>query len=206
MLSKITDKEITTVHNGVNIDVFRPTKITRKKRQILFVARWETRKGLDILLKSLLLVKKRTKLLIVGPKSNTTYDDLVSSLIEQVRNKHDVEYLGAKTKEELVNLYNESTVFANPALYEPFGITNIESMACGLPVVASNRGGIPEIIQHGKNGFCIEPKCEVFAEHIEKLLSKQDIWKKFSDNGLATVRDRFDLQAITAKLIEIYKK
>jgi len=71
--------------------------------------------------------------------------------------RQDVRFFGFVPERTLAALYRLASVFAFPSLYEGFGLPPLEAMACGVPVVASSVGGIPEIVQHNANGLLVEP-------------------------------------------------
>lgn len=80
-------------------------------------------------------------------------------------------------------------VFVNPALTEPFGITLLESAACGLPIVATNHGGPVDIVNNCRNGILVDVgQMDQINEAILKILDDPDLWKEFSNNGIENVR------------------
>ncbi len=100
--------------------------------------------------------------------------------------KHDFEH-------EVPELYRivaqKRGVFVNPALTEPFGLTLLEALASGLPVVTTNDGGPQDIIKNCKGGFLVDPKDTTgISEAIKKVIAHQDTWNKLSKNGILNTR------------------
>jgi sucrose-phosphate synthase len=103
--------------------------------------------------------------------------------------KHDFEH-------EVPELYRIAAekrgVFVNPALIEPFGITLLEALSCGLPVVATNDGGPRDIIRNCKAGILVDPEdTKAIAEAIKKILVHEDTWTRFSKNGIINTRKHY---------------
>jgi glycosyltransferase involved in cell wall biosynthesis len=198
--------KIAVVHNGVNTSVFRPRKIQRSKNTILFVGRFEERKGIEMLLQSLKHIPQKARLVIIGPKSHDDYEKKIISMIKQENSNgmHEVQYAGPKSPQELPGHYSAATVFVCPSLFEPFGITNIEAMACGTPVVASNRGGIPEIVENNRNGLLVEPTPQELAKAVSKILGSKQLSAKLSAAGMRTVNAKFSIKEVANKLLAIY--
>jgi len=94
--------------------------------------------------------------------------------------------------EEMPLVYNGADIFVLASENETFGQVYLEAMACGIPVIGTNIGGIPEIITDGVNGFLIEPKnTAVLAQKIDILLSDEKIKEAIIVNGFRTVRSKF---------------
>jgi sucrose synthase len=95
-------------------------------------------------------------------------------------------------------------VFAQPALMETFGLTVIEAMACGLPVVVTCYGGPAEIVVSGESGIVQDPNDhERFAEALEHIVTDGDIWSKYSENGIQRVQDAFAWGSHARKFLRI---
>lgn len=110
-------------------------------------------------------------------------------------------------KEDIVELYSNAEVFVCPSIYEPFGIINLEAMACETPVVASATGGIKEVVVHEETGFLVEPgNSEELAKYINILLENRELAKKFGINGRKRVEEMFSWGSIAKKTYEMYRK
>jgi starch synthase len=124
------------------------------------------------------------------------------------------------TKQETIQLYSHARVFCCPSVYEPFGIINLEAMACRAPVVASATGGIKEVVVDDKTGYLVpfdqdpvtsfprEP--ETFARdlgaRINVLLKDPEKCKRFGDAGRRRVEDIFSWTAIAHQTIDLYRR
>lgn len=98
-------------------------------------------------------------------------------------------------------------VFCMPSLQEGLGLSIIEAMASGIPVVASNVGGIYSLIKHGKNGLLVSPKDEAaLAEAISEILNNPSLAKEMGDISRALVKEKFTLDLMADKVIELYKE
>jgi starch synthase len=124
------------------------------------------------------------------------------------------------TKEEAIELYSHCTVFCCPSVYEPFGIINLEAMACGAPVVASAVGGILEVVVEGETGHLVaftpdavtgfpvnaDKFARDLARPIAELLAAPELCKKFGQAGRKRVEETFAWEAIAAQTVELYRK
>jgi starch synthase len=124
------------------------------------------------------------------------------------------------TKPEAIQLYSHCAVFCCPSVYEPFGIINLEAMACGAPVVASATGGILEVVVEGETGhlvafepdpvttFPIDPAqfAKDLAAPVTALLADPELAKKFGLAGRRRVEEKFAWEAIATQTIELYSK
>lgn len=104
---------------------------------------------------------------------------------------------------EMAEVYAGSDVFALPSENETFGQVFIEAMACGLPVIGTNVGGIPEIISDSDNGYLIPPNdSSILAQMIEKLINDRSTRNSFTKEGIKTVKDKFTSESQLSSFIK----
>ena len=124
------------------------------------------------------------------------------------------------TKPEAIELYSNCAVFCCPSVYEPFGIINLEAMACRAPVVASATGGILEVVVDGETGFLVpfdqdpvttfpsnpDKFARDLAAKLSDLLSDPARAKKFGEAGRTRVEETFAWSAIADQTIALYRQ
>ena len=116
---------------------------------------------------------------------------------------HAIGYVSDEKK--IIDIYNAIDVYVTPSMQDNLPNTIMEAMACGVPCVGFNIGGVPELINHGINGFIAEPKnVDSLAEGIISVLS-EDIYKNYSDNCVSKVASEYSYSVIVSKYLEIYK-
>lgn len=180
----------------------------RENNLILFVGRFERRKGIHVLLNSLDFLKTTINLLIIGPHSNDEYSKEILSQIdrENKKGKHRIIYAGSVSIDNLVDCLQKSSIFICPSLSESFGIVNVEAMSCGTPVIASGIEGIRDIIESGKSGILVPPNDPIeLAEAIQFLLDNEDIRIKLGAEGRKKVEREFSWDVIAKRLCGIYE-
>lgn len=173
-----------------------------EKKVVLFAGRLAEKKGVTYLIDA--VKELDVKLVIVGD------GPLKENLQKQAESLGDkVMFLGSKTHEELRTIYASADIFVAPSItakdgdQEGFGLVIIEAMASGLPVVASNSGGIVDIITHGKNGLLSPEKdSRCIAKNISYLVNNPEEYSKLVKNGLETAAG-YDYAQIAKKYKEI---
>lgn len=195
-----------TITPGVDINRFKPGIINLKNR-ILFVAglkKAEKYKGLEYLLSAVNIIKKNikdVKLTIVGDGDYSKYYKKLCQDLEIGRN---VEFKGILYNKNLVEEYQKTNVFVLPSLYDSCPLVLLEAMACKKPVVGTNVGGIPFVIDDNKTGLLVPPKePKALAETIVKILNNSELAKKMGENGYKKVKENFlwDKQIEKTKII-----
>ena len=108
---------------------------------------------------------------------------------------------------EMPAAYRSFDIFVQSSIYEPFGLALVEAMACGVPVIATRVGAIPEIIEDNINGLLVEPdNAEALASKIQLLADRLDLRAKLSEMGRKNVEERFSLKKHMQELLRVYKK
>jgi len=148
------------VPSGVNTSRFRPTgpAVPREPglRRILTVARPVARKGVEDLIRALPRLP-RTELVVVGGSPDDSYTSRLRELAGERRVAGRVRLAGAVAADEMPAWYRSADVLAATPWYEPFGLTVLEAMACGIPVVATAVGGLVDTVVDGVTGDLVEP-------------------------------------------------
>lgn len=173
--SEFTNKKIKKVYGrkgkvcylGVDEQIYKHI-ITQKKYDVFYVGSTNPVDGLSLLDEAIGLLKNKLK--------------TRKLLIEQ-------EWIG--DDKSLIKLYNQSRITVCLAYDEPFGLTAIESMACGVPVIAINEAGYKESVVDGKNGFLISRNAKELADRINYLLNHQKTYDKFCKNARIDVEDKW---------------
>lgn len=169
---------------------------------ILYVGTIEPRKNLDLLFRAYgqLSADLRTEVkLVVAGGLGWRYEPLLSILREQGL-ENDVHFTGYVSDEHLPALYNLANIFVYPSLYEGFGLPVLEAMACGLPVVVSNRSSLPEVV--GDAGILIDPtNVKELARILESLLKDRGQRKKLAAASLAQAQ-KFSWRATAEAILE----
>jgi len=129
----------------------------------------------------------------------------IRNLIAELKFEHgEVNLLGYQTQEQLVNLYKLADIFVFPSLYEGFGLPPLEAMACGLPVVASNRGAIPEVL--GDAAFYVNPEDEQdIARGMKLVLENAELKQSLVDKGLEQVR-KYSWEKTARQVLQLYQE
>ena len=140
-------------------------------------------------------------LLVLGGGKGWKYDEILAEPARlQIADR--VRIPGFVTDEDLPALYSAAEVFAYPSLYEGFGIPLLEAMACGTPVLSSNRSSLPEVT--GTAGIQVDPfDVEAMAAELERLLTDSQLRQELIESGLARA-GRFTWEKAAAELIDVY--
>jgi glycosyltransferase involved in cell wall biosynthesis len=204
------EEKIRIVPNGVDTEEFKPIKGEKEEDLLLFVGRLVPNKGLHVLLRSLTYLTTPIRLMIVGPPSShfPGYFNNVLGLIGNLNEKkvHRVTYVGVQKTEELIRLYQKASLLICPSLSEPFGIVNLEALSCETPVVASNIGGIPDVVEDHVNGLLVPPNDALgLTNSIQRMLENKHDRDEFGKNGRILVKKCYSSEVVVEKLFQIYE-
>jgi len=173
---------------------------------VVSVGRVDKQKGFDMLLDAYVLLQAKhpnIKLDIVG--GGPEKDSL--QIWCKNRKLTNVTFHGFQKPQAIAELLNKAGVFALASRAESFGMVAAEAAACGLPVVATKVGGLPEVVEHNKSGYLVPPENpKALAEKIELLISDEKRNKKFGRKGKNRVNRRFTWKRRVKTLEAVYKK
>jgi glycosyltransferase involved in cell wall biosynthesis len=194
------------VPNGINTDYFYPLKgVKRADNQLLVTNSADTPlKGLRYLLEAVAAIRKEReiKTIVIGkPKSNGEIDRLVRGLDLG----DTVSFTGRIASEEFARYYAEATMAVIPSLYEGFGMPAGEAMACGVPVISTSGGALPEVV--GDAGVLVPPAdAEALRQAIVALLDDPERRTRLGEAGLARVKSSLTWRHAAEKTVQVYRE
>ena len=204
-------KEIEVIHNFVDIarfskrpiDAFRKVIAPQGERIILHASNFRKIKRIADVIQIFDLVRKEipAKLLLVGDGPERP---MAEELIRKLDLAEHVRLLGKQ--QDMEEIYVISDLFLLPSEYESFGLAALEAMAAGAPVVASDAGGIPEIILPGENGFLSSVgDVDGMAQHALRILRSDETLARFKENARTHAR-QFDIANIVPQYEALYRR
>ncbi|GJL67986.1 MAG: glycogen synthase [Nitrospirales bacterium] len=166
-LFQVPEERIQIIHNGIDLQEFRKVQseevlirygIPTGQPYVLFVGRMTRQKGITYLIQALSYLDEEFPVVLCASSPDTpAMAAEMKEALDQIsaHRKHIYWIPDILDKPSLIELYSHAGVFCCPSIYEPFGIINLEAMACEVPVVASAVGGIPEVVVEDKTGFLV---------------------------------------------------
>jgi alpha-maltose-1-phosphate synthase len=228
---EIQPERVHVIYNGIDLAEYKKTAATDVLMQygvdpsrpyVLFVGRITRQKGVTHLVDAIRYLPLATQIVLCAGAPDTP--EIAAEMREKVDtvrayNPNIVWIEKMVTRAETIQLYSHARVFCCPSVYEPFGIINLEAMACGAPVVASATGGIPEVVVDGETGYLVpfEPDpvtgfpvnpnrfAQDLAAKISVLLSDPEKCRKFGEAGRKRVEENFAWSAIADRTIALYR-
>jgi len=228
----VDESKVHVIYNGINLQQYITTSKTstldeygvdKTKPYVLFVGRITRQKGIIHLVNAINYIDPDTQIVLCAgaPDTPEIGKEMEDAVNEVKKTRDNVIWIDKMvTKEEIIQLYSHADVFCCPSIYEPFGIINIEAMACDTAVVASAVGGIKEVVVHGETGLLIplEQQKEApfepidpdkfsrdLANGVNQVIGDKALRETMAKNGRQRVEDYFDWIAIAKQVEELYK-
>lgn len=216
--------KVAVVLNGIDTDLYQPTDgqedlvklgLDPQRPVVTFVGRITRQKGVPHLLNAARGFDPNAQLLLCAGAADTP--ELAAQTKAQIEGlqeeRNGVVWVSEMMdRPTMVRLLSASTIFVCPSIYEPLGIVNLEAMACGIPVVASDVGGIPEVVIDGETGLLAhydeaDPKgLEAgLISGVNRLLADPDLAAQFGQAGRDRAVNDFSWASIAEQTIEVYK-
>jgi alpha-maltose-1-phosphate synthase len=215
----VPPERVRVIRNGIDTGEYTPDPgtdvLTRYgidpgRPYVVFVGRVTKQKGVPVLLRAAAGLDPAAQLVLCAGQADTPelaaeVDGLVSQLIA---NRSGVILIsGMLPKREIIQLLSHTRVFACPSVYEPLGIVNLEAMACGAAVVASNVGGIPEVVVDGETGLLVPPSDpEALADALNILVRDADLAAAMGKAGRERAAAEFGWATIAAQTAALYQE
>ena len=228
----VDPERIHVIYNGIDLAEYQKTEDTQALTDygvdpalpyVLFVGRITRQKGVTHLVDAVRHLPAQTQLVLCAGAPDTP--EIAAELrakVDAARAHHPriVWIEKMVTRQEAIQLYSNARVFCCPSVYEPFGIINLEAMACRAPVVASSTGGIKEVVVDGETGYLVEfdqdpvtsfPRdpekfARDLAARINEMLSDPGRCRRFGDAGRKRVEQIFSWTAIAQQTIQLYER
>ena len=229
---EVEPARIHVIYNGIDLAEYQKTDESKALTDygvdpgvpyVLFVGRITRQKGVTHLVDAIRHMPPETQVVLCAGAPDTP--EIAAELREKVeearRNHPRIVWIEKMvTRQETIQLYSHARVFCCPSVYEPFGIINLEAMACRAPVVASATGGIKEVVVDGKTGYLVpfdqDPVTsfprdpETFAKdlalRINELMADSEKCRQFGEAGRRRVEEIFSWTAIAHQTIELYRE
>ena len=228
----VDENKVKVIYNGINLQQYITTtdsstldeyKIDKTKPYVLFVGRITRQKGIIHLVNAIKYIDPDTQIVLCAgaPDTKEIGKEMEVAVHEVQKTRNNVIWIDKMvTKKEIIELYSHAAVFCCPSIYEPFGIINIEAMACDTAVVASAVGGIKEVVVHNETGILVpvEQQKEApfepidpdkfardLANGINKVIADPVLRKSMAKKGRKRVEEHFDWIAIAKQVEELYK-
>ncbi len=198
--------KVQTLYLGVDVNTFAPRKTGLKQWDLAFMGRIEVEKGVYLfpeMLQHLVAWKRHLKMVITGEGS---YRRQLLRELEEANLGGHVTYLGVVPSETVPHVLNSSRVFLYPSTREPFGLSIVEAMACGLPVISTDAYGPTEIITHEWDGILVKPgDAEELMTAARTLLADEEQRHAIARAARETVLKRFTIDRHARSVCECYE-
>jgi len=227
----VDPQKLHIIYNGIDPREYRPVDpqpaLTRfgidpGQPYVLFVGRITRQKGIIYLVEAIRHMQPDYQIVLCAgaPDTPEIGEEMKQAVGRASRNRSGVFWIDQMVdKPTLIQLYSGASVFCCPSIYEPFGIINLEAMACHTPVVASAVGGIPEVVVHDRTGYLVpvaqlhdspftplEPEhfSKDLAHQIDRLMSNPAKRDAFAEAGRKRAEEVFSWEAIARQTADLY--
>jgi starch synthase len=230
-LFDVDPTRVRVIHNGIDLEQYRRVDSTAAlkrhgidptKPYLLFVGRIARQKGIVHLVRAIQFMDKGFQIVLCAgaPDTPEIAAEMKEAVESAAQKRSDIIWIEEMVdRKAVIELYSHAAVFCCPSIYEPFGIINLEAMACETAVVASAVGGIKEVVVDGETGFLVpleqmkespfEPtnpekfSCDL-AARINQLMKDRPLREKFGQAGRKRAEEKFGWSAIAQRTRELY--
>ncbi|MBK8962471.1 MAG: glycogen synthase [Candidatus Competibacteraceae bacterium] len=232
-LFDVDPTRVVVIPNGIDIDEYKPTHdpktlvelgIDPDRPYVLFVGRMTRQKGLYYLLQAVPHFDRKLQVVFCAGDADTlAMQRELEEMVQELQRQRDgiVWIPKMVSRQTTITLYSHATIFCCPSIYEPFGIINLEAMACGTPVVGSAVGGITEVVVDGDTGFLVDPHLSAepphdpiapakfergLADAINRLANDSELCQRMAQAGRERVERYYSWRSIAQQTYDLYKR
>jgi alpha-maltose-1-phosphate synthase len=208
---QVDPAKVVVMHNGIDPDRFKRTDkkdalaaLGVRAPYVLFVGRITDQKGIFDLLAAAPHLPNDVQVVLCASAPDTP--EIEERLRRTVPRHPNVHWINRMVPvDQVVQLYSHASVFVCPSVYEPFGLINLEAMACGTAVVASAVGGIVEVVEDGKTGILLPPsRPNELAAAIRRLLEDPALARAMGQAGRRRVEEKFAWASVAERTETVY--
>lgn len=212
-------ERVHVVHNGIDTTLYRPDHRTdalarfgldADRPYVLFVGRITRQKGVPHLLRAVRHIDPAVQVVLcAGAPDTPEIDQEFRDLYQELSRVRDgVLWIPQMLpRPEVIQLLTHAAVFVCPSVYEPLGIVNLEAMACGTPVVASQVGGIPEVVDDGKTGLLVPVDDDfeaALARALDSVVGDPETARRMGEAGRERAVGEFGWDAVARRTVRLY--
>lgn len=230
-LFHVDPSKVLIIPNGIDTEEYKPVHAPHVLTQlgvdpdrpfVLFVGRITRQKGLYYLLQAIPHIDPNLQVVLCAGDADTLamqreIEEIVREL--QAQRPGIVWIPKMLARQDTIALYSHATVFCCPSIYEPFGIINLEAMACNTPVVGSAVGGIREVVVDGETGLLVDPHLSPepphdpvsparfergLADAINRVANDPELWKRMCEAGRRRVEECYSWRSIARQTYDLY--
>jgi glycogen synthase len=227
----VNEDRMHVIHNGIDVDEYRQVErsdalsrrgVDPRRPFVLFVGRITRQKGIIHLVSAIPHVDPEIQVVLLAGAPDT--EEIAAEMEQRVaaarRSRDGIIWVEEMVpREEVIQFYSHATVFCCPSVYEPFGIINLEAMACRTPVVASRVGGIPEVVVPEETGILVDPGLvpgtfdpvdpagfsRNLAEAINRVAGNPTLANRMGEAGRRRAEQKFSWRAIAKRTLDLYE-
>ncbi|MDO4927638.1 MAG: glycogen synthase [Corynebacterium sp.] len=202
------DQAADSVLEDMGVDPNRPI--------VAFVGRITRQKGVEHLIKAAREFDPEIQLILcAGAPDTPEIAERTEALVNDLHEQRDGVYWVKEMlpRHKIQEILTAASVFVCPSIYEPLGIVNLEAMACGTAVVASDVGGIPEVVQDGETGYLVHYDSaqpaefeHALAERVNEIVNSEELTTRFGDDGRIRTIEKFSWATIAEQTVDVYKR
>jgi len=227
----VAPEKVHVIFNGIDTEEYRPVDpapalkkygIPDDKPFVLFVGRITRQKGIIHLVEAIKHMDEGYNVVLCAgaPDTREIAAEMEAAVTEAGRQRDGIHWIQKMVdKTDVIQLYSGAAIFCCPSIYEPFGIINLEAMACETPVVGSKIGGIPEVVVHDETGYLVpvalqdkspfaplDPAAYAkdLADGIDRLMADPEKLRRFAKAGRQRAVEQFSWTSIAEQTRDLY--